>query len=109
MCHFLADKKTITLLEVRKENRPSTPYGQDHNVRIVFNEHSPLTNLKKWKLTVVREGNKQSYYEMYAEDPYQTEVEFEADLTHSTHLFIEGKDLNTTITYSYTQLEKSCE
>ncbi|KAG0719720.1 hypothetical protein GWK47_049917 [Chionoecetes opilio] len=99
---------SIDMLEVRKVNRPSAAYNQDHNVKIVLSQHQSLPTLSQWELTIVgKTPGKQNVYSVQAQDPYQTEVEFEADLTDAGYIYLEGRDSSNKLVSSYTQLDPS--
>lgn len=113
MLHFSAGSErsimNINLLEVRKVNRPSSSDSQEHNVKIVLGEHDSIPTLDEWILKIVR-GSSTDIYSVQAQDPYQTEVEFEADITDATYIYIEGKTSSgTLLANGFTKLNASCE
>ena len=98
------------MLELRKLNRASSPQSTNHNVKIVLDQNKPLPTLHRWVLTITRRNDTQSEYKVQAEDAYQKEVEFEADLSDGRYVYIRGKDpQDNTLVYSFTELNRSCE
>ncbi|XP_063861500.1 uncharacterized protein LOC135101455 [Scylla paramamosain] len=103
----LRNTQSVAMLELRRVNRPSSSQNTDHNVKIVLDQQKSLPTLHHWVLTIVRKNNTQSVYEVHAEDAYQKEMEFEADLTDGTYVYIAGKDSqDITLINSFTELNK---
>ncbi|MPC10938.1 hypothetical protein E2C01_003582 [Portunus trituberculatus] len=70
------------MLELRRLNRPSSSQSIYHNVKIVLDQQEPLPTLHQWVLTIDMGNGTQTEYKVQAEDAYQKEVEFEADITY---------------------------
>ncbi|XP_045133310.1 uncharacterized protein LOC123517362 [Portunus trituberculatus] len=103
----LRNGQFVTMLELRRLNRPSSSQSIYHNVKIVLDQQEPLPTLHQWVLTIDMGNGTQTEYKVQAEDAYQKEVEFEADITYGRYVHIRGKNSqDDTLIHSYSELNR---
>ncbi|XP_063603914.1 uncharacterized protein LOC134779666 [Penaeus indicus] len=90
----------LTIKEIHKVMRHDDPSGRQQNIRLVVDEHDPISGAETLSLTVQTFDNETITYEaVQVPDPSATEFEFEGNFVDAKAISVEAKGNGSTLAY----------